>query len=106
MDIDQVMPLSTFDNQWLFTHPLLHLRERMPDISVIQPFKLFVVRGHSGHEFNANCKVKSEKGKISETCLALLSLTEILQFTFCSFHFSLLQMPLTHGEDARGCAWP
>src|SRR3990167_5426538 len=100
------MPLSPFDNQWLFTHPLLHLGKRMPDISVIQPFKLFVVRGHGGHEFNANCKVKSEKGKISETCLALLSLTEILQFTFCSFHFSLLQMPSRLGGCVHACAWP
>ena len=36
LDIDQVMAVAPADNAWLFAHPLLHLRERVPKITVVE----------------------------------------------------------------------
>jgi len=36
LDIDQVMAVGPTDDAWLFAHPLPHLRERVPKITVVE----------------------------------------------------------------------
>src|SRR6185295_15647006 len=47
MIVDQVMTVSAADNHRVFAHPFLHLRERMPEVSMVKPFQLVGVGGHS-----------------------------------------------------------
>ena len=38
MHVDQVIAVAAADDAGLFAHPFLHLRERMPEIRVVQLF--------------------------------------------------------------------
>ena len=46
LHVDQVVALAARNDTWLFPHPFLHLRERMPEVSVVELFKSFVVQRH------------------------------------------------------------
>src|SRR5215475_10969230 len=52
MHIDQIMALALADDAGLFSHPFLHLGERMPEVSVVEPFELLIVHNARGSKID------------------------------------------------------
>src|SRR4026208_1245082 len=67
--VDQIMPLAAADDHGIFPQPFLHLRERMPNIAVIQPFEFVVIGRHTNALTSS--KTFSARSMCSRVCVAI-----------------------------------
>src|SRR4026208_277502 len=67
--VDQIMPIAAADDQRIFAQPFLHLRERMPNIAVIQPFEFVVIGRHTDTLISSNAL--SAWSMCSRVCVAI-----------------------------------
>src|SRR5258708_36642475 len=69
LHVDQKIAVGAADNARLFTHPFLHLRERVPKITMVELFQFVVISGHAC--FLRSSKVASAFSMCSRVCVAI-----------------------------------